>query len=100
IVVSAFGTMIVFAINCRPLPYSGFFRDTFLWREEFERTIISDKKIESAPPPVTKDEAASSGEDTLDYMEKNEDVLGKYAEITDLKELEQFLYDHPVLLHE
>ncbi|KAF4705057.1 hsp90 co-chaperone Cdc37, partial [Perkinsus olseni] len=65
-----------------------------------EKTIISDKKIESAPPAVTKDEAASSGEDTLDYMEKNEDVLEKYAEIRDLKELEQFLYDHPVLLHE
>ncbi|KAF4654096.1 hsp90 co-chaperone Cdc37 [Perkinsus chesapeaki] len=65
-----------------------------------EKTIISDKKIEHAPPPVTKDEASSSGEDTLDYMEKNEDVLEQYAEITDLDELEQFLYDHPVLLHE
>ncbi|EER13242.1 hypothetical protein Pmar_PMAR022741, partial [Perkinsus marinus ATCC 50983] len=30
-----------------------------------EKTIISDKKIEKAPPPVTKDEVDSSGEDTL-----------------------------------
>ena len=70
-----------------------------------EKTIVSSKSTVEAPklpkaPENPQSYKPEENDELGDYLDKYDTVLCEYASIKDLDKTEQFLYDHPEVLHE